>query len=275
MPSVTKSAWTAPVCAAAIALALGTLTLAEPRSPEARTLPILVYHQILPTASLLPNGYDGIPRERFESQMRYLKDRGYTTLSMDEVVRFLEGEAFPERSVAIHFDDGWKSHVEAAAILERHGFRGTFWVIPGTGIGEPHLDWPDVEAIAANPRFEIFSHTMTHPWKPRDTMLDWINGRTPGRDIERARWEIAESKRVLESRLGRPAPYLAWPSGHYDDTLVRVAREAGYRALLTIDEGLNSPGGDLLRIRRTMIHGGCDDATFRALVADGRTRDCD
>ena len=264
------------VLSAAAGLAgLGVLVSAEePVRPAAPTLPILVYHQVMPSSTLPENPYDGIPRGRFEDHLRYLRDEGYTALSMDDVLAFLDGAPMPEKSVAIHMDDGWRSHVEAADLLDRYGFKASFWVIPGTGIGEPHLDWDQIEAIATRPRLEVLSHTMTHPWKPNETLIDWLAGRTPGRGIERAGWEIGESKRLLEARLHRPVPYLAWPSGHYNDTLVDLAVAAGYRGLVTIDEGLNAPGGDRFRIRRTLVHGACDVDDLKALLRDGKARDC-
>jgi hypothetical protein len=115
---------------------------------------------------------------------------------------------------------------------------------------------------------------MSHPWKPADTMLDWINGRTPGKGSDEVRWELAESRRVLSERIGRPVSYLAWPAGFYDDGMIQLARQSGYVALFTIDNGINRPGDDPLRIRRTMIHGDCDSKVFIQILRDGMFHDC-
>jgi peptidoglycan/xylan/chitin deacetylase (PgdA/CDA1 family) len=214
----------------------------------AQSLPILVYHQLRVSGNDPADAPDAISLERFEAQMKYLHSQGYMTLSMDEVIRFLKGEPFPAKIVAIHFDDGWKSALQAVPILNHYGFKASFWIIAGKGIGWPHMDWGEVQALAENPRFDIFSHTMTHPWKPNDTFLDWINNRVPGKGLEQVNWELKESKRVLEEKLGKPVVYLAWPSGLYNDSLIAIARNAGYSALLTIDDGLNHPGDDPLRV---------------------------
>ena len=241
----------------------------------ATTLPILVYHEIRASGDEPADGPTAISLARFESQMRYLHDQGYTTLTMADVVRFLKGEPFPEKIVAIHLDDGWKSGLATVPVLNKYGFSASFWIIAGTGIGWPHMDWDEVESVAANPQFEVFSHTMTHPWQPNDTLIDWLAGRTPGKGLDRARWEVVESKHVLEEKLQRPVKYLAWPSGHYNETLIDLAHAAGYEALLTIDSGLNVPGGDLLRVHRTMIDGACGDDVFRQILADGKAHICD
>jgi peptidoglycan/xylan/chitin deacetylase (PgdA/CDA1 family) len=253
-----------------IVLASGTPMAAK----STRLLPIIVYHEIRTSGDEPADGPTAISLQRFESQMAYLHGHGYRTLSMEEAIRFLQGERFPSKVVAIHFDDGWKSELSAVPVLDRFGFRASFWIIAGKGIGWPYMEWDDVERLAANPHFEIFSHTMTHPWKDNDTLVDWVNGRVPGKGLEQASWELGESRRVLEEKLGKPVPFMAWPRGLYNDTLIDLAQQARYRALLTIDDGLNRPGDDPLRIHRTMIDGACSDEIFKKILKDGKYRTC-
>ncbi len=258
-------------------LLLGSAPAARsaPPEPKPAALPILVYHQIRTTADGPPDGETAISLERFEQQMRYLSENGYTTLTSDQAIEFVQhGRAPAAKIVAIHFDDGWKSSLAAVPVLERYGFNATFWIIAGTGIGWPHLDWSEVQALAAHPHFEIESHTWSHPWKDGQTLADWIAGRTPGKGPDEARSELVESRRLLEARLDRPIRYLAWPRGVYDDVLIDFARQAGYRALFTIDDGLNRVGTDVLRMRRTMVDGGCGMREFERMVTDGVFRRC-
>ena len=258
---------------AAVLMVCGIFTAGAPAASAG--LPIIVYHQIRNTPDGPPDSLEAISLDRFKSEMSYLHEHGYVTLSAEEVVNYLHGGNPPgKKIVAIQFDDGWKSSQLALPVLDGYGFKATFWIIPGKGIGWPHMDWDEIEAIARNPRYDIYSHTMTHPWKPAETMLDWMNGRTPGKGPEQVRWELTESRRVLAERLRRPVPYLAWPGGHYNDAMIELAREAGYVALFTVDNGVNYPGDDPLRIQRTMVHGGCDDQVFAQILRDGIYRDC-
>jgi peptidoglycan/xylan/chitin deacetylase (PgdA/CDA1 family) len=258
---------------AAIVEAWGILTpsafIASP------ALPIIVYHQIRNGADGPPDSLEVISLDHFESEMRYLHEHGYVTLNAAQVVDYIRGGKPPgKRIVAIQFDDGWKSAQLALPILNRYRFKATFWIIAGKGIGWPDMDWDEIAAIGRNPRYDIYSHTMTHPWKPGDTMLDWMKGLTPGKGPDQVRWELTESRRVLAEKLGRPVPYLAWPGGHYSEDMIQLAKEAGYVALFTIDNGVNHPGDDPFRIRRTMVHGGCNDQVFALLLQDGIYRNC-
>lgn len=68
--------------------------------------------------------------------------------------------------------------------------------------------------------------------------------------------------------------FLAWPRRVYIDTVIQIAVNAGEIGLFTIDDGFNERSGDVLRIRRTMINGACDDKTFIRILADANFRDC-
>lgn len=257
-----------------LALALGAIT--QVMATEPPHLPILVYHQIRNGPAGPPDSLEAISLARFEAQMRHLRDQGYATLSAQEVVEYVRGAPAPaSKIVAIHFDDGWKSAQLAIPVLDRFGFKATFWIIAGKGIGWPHMDWEEVQALARNPRYDVQSHSMTHPWKDGDTLLDWMAGRVPGKEADQVRWELRESRRVLAEKLGRPVSHFAWPRGLYDESLVGIAVEEGYAGLFTVDDGVNRQGDDVRRLRRTMVHGGCDDDVFAQIVRDGVYRACD
>jgi peptidoglycan/xylan/chitin deacetylase (PgdA/CDA1 family) len=262
------------VCALALVVGTGSAWSLDKRKAEP-PFPILVYHQIRTTLDGPPDSEIALSLERFEEQMRYLQEHGYTAISTEQAVAIVRGGAAPPgKLVVIHFDDGWKSSLAALPILDRYGFRATFWIISGTGIGWPHMDWDEVLMLAAHPGFEIQSHTWSHPWKDGQTLIDWMAGRTPGKGVVQVRSELADSRKLLEDKLHRPIVYLAWPRGLYDDGLIRLARKAGYQALFTTDDGLNHRGDDPLRIRRTTIHGACDLHVFEQILADGVYREC-
>lgn len=243
-------------------------------SATQRAIPVLIYHQFV-TDTTAP-GETVIRLERFAEQMRWLREHRYSALTLDQFAAVVGGERpVPSRAVVITIDDGWKSGLLAVPILKQHRLNASFWIIAGPrGIGDPYLTWPEIEAIDRDPLFEVASHTMSHPWNPRDNLVTWMDGTVPGRSREDVRHELAESKRLLEEHLGRPVTQLAWPCGWFTDAMVDLAREAGYTMILTAADGLNGRGADPLRIRRTFVDGACDLASFIASVRDGGYRVC-
>jgi peptidoglycan/xylan/chitin deacetylase (PgdA/CDA1 family) len=242
-------------------------------APSAAGVPVLIYHQIV-TDDRAP-GETIIHLARFTEQMRYLAEHGYTPIDIDTLVRYMrDGGALPHRPVVLTFDDGWRSTLNAVPVLQRYGFKASFWIIAGAGIGGDYLDWRDVEDLARQPRFEVNSHTMTHPWDAKDNLVTWTEGKVTGKGDAQALEELTQSKRLLEERLNRPQRYLAWPCGWYNDRLIELAQKAGYEALFTAEDGLNMARGDRLRIKRTFIDGSCGLDEFVRSLRDGQYRIC-
>ena len=242
-------------------------------APAGAGVAVLIYHEVV--TDNRAEDQTTISLAHFTEQMELLADEGFVTVSVDELVRFMKSEiALPPNAVAIAFEDGWRSGLNATPILDKHGFKASFWIITGNGIGGDYLGWSDIEKLASNPRFGIYSHTVSHPWDPRNNLVTWVQGPNKEDGRRDALHELSESKRVLEQRLGKPVPYLAWPSGWFDDTLIGLAQQAGYTALLTTEPGVNRRGDDVLRIRRTFVDGSCDLLTFRRTVATGREHVC-
>jgi peptidoglycan/xylan/chitin deacetylase (PgdA/CDA1 family) len=84
---------------------------------------------------------------------------------------------------------------------------------------------------------EMGSHTVTHPILTRV-------------DDERLRAELCESRSRLEAMLNREIDLFCYPNGDYDSRVRRTAQAAGYRCAVTIEEGLNGIGADLMALRR-------------------------
>jgi len=235
-------------------------------------IPVLIYHEIV-TDNREP-GETVITLARFEEQMKYLSDHGYVTLSIDELVEFMQGRSVPGKSIVLTFDDGWKSVKEIVPVLERYDFKACFWAIPGKGIGFDYLQWEDIIEIDRSPNFQVESHTLTHPWDRANNLVTWLDGNTPGKDITDAEYELREAKRVLEEKLNRPVSYLAWPCGWYNERLIKLAKKVGYKAALTVDDGANVQGGDLFKIKRVFVDGACDMKDFEQVLKDMKYHVC-
>jgi peptidoglycan/xylan/chitin deacetylase (PgdA/CDA1 family) len=84
---------------------------------------------------------------------------------------------------------------------------------------------------------EMGSHTVTHP------ILTRVGE-------EQLAAELSESRSRIEAMLNRQVDLFCYPNGDYEARECRAAQAAGYRCAVTIEEGLNGPGADLMRLRR-------------------------
>lgn len=252
--------------AAAAIFAAGQVQAAE-------KVPVLIYHQIID--GVHAGGETSISLQRFTEQMRYLHEAGYTTVSMRALVDHMRGKnVLPKKSVVLTFDDGWKNVLNAVPVLNTFQFKASFWIITEAGVGRDYVEWSDVIALGRNPDFEVYSHTATHPWDPWSNLVTWVDGDSPRFGPADALRELVDSKRLLEDKLGRSVPYLAWPVGWYNDRLIEMAKQAGYEALLTAEDGANGSGSDPYQIKRLFVDGACDLSAFIRLINSHRYEPC-
>jgi cellulose synthase (UDP-forming) len=240
--------------------------------PAPRAVPVLTYHKI--TLEQKKGDDETINIERFAEQMRYLADHGYHTLKVSELIDFMKGRRdLPERSIVLTFDDGWKSVLDAVPVLDRYEFKVSFSIITACADGvlggkDDYMTWGKIAQLARNPNFEFGSHTVTHPWNPKDNLVSWIEGKNPGKGEDQVRLELITSKVTLESRLSRPIRFLTWPCGWYNQKLINMATEAGYEAMLTTDEGTNHQGDDVRFIKRFVVDGAWDLKRFEKFLRE-------
>jgi peptidoglycan/xylan/chitin deacetylase (PgdA/CDA1 family) len=214
-----------------------------------------MYHEVTSTPAAGFRFYSVTP-DMFGAQMRFLAWAGYSTVSLDVL-----GEPgtsrppLPPRSVIITFDDGFKSCIEQAVPhLERFGFSATFFVVAGL-VGDrsrwlretlncdlPLADWRLLRWLVER-GFECGAHSMSH-------------AHLPTLSREACRFELVESKRLLEEGLGRAVPHLAYPFGEYNPEVRSLARDSGYRTACAVRGGFSGTEDDSYALRRIAIGGG-------------------
>jgi peptidoglycan/xylan/chitin deacetylase (PgdA/CDA1 family) len=208
---------------------------------------IVAYHRVSVARDEL-----AVAPAAFRRQMESLLASGARAVSLPEATGALE-RGSDERLACVTFDDAYHDNLEnAIPVLRELGIPATIFVATSITEGterlywygrheEPRvLSWDDLDSIAGQPLFTIGAHSRTHPALPE---LD-----------DDAAWdEIAGSKAILESRLGRPVTLFAYPAGLYGEREMRMVRDAGYAAAVTTEPGLNTPSRPAERLYRMLI----------------------
>ena len=213
---------------------------AEPK-PEERKLPILMYHSVLPTGT----GPYVISPERFENDLKELKNRGYESVTVAEVKRFLKGKgALPEKPVLLTFDDGhYNNMYYALDLLKKHGFTAVLHVIgcftEYSSTHEKdhpeysHLTWEEIGSLARSGVFEIGSHSYKmHSYKPRFG-IKRKEGETEEDYAEALRADTLLLEKNLLGKSGVIPVSYAYPFGAYDETSESILRALGYDVFFT------------------------------------------
>ncbi|MBI4785103.1 MAG: polysaccharide deacetylase family protein [Oscillatoriophycideae cyanobacterium NC_groundwater_1537_Pr4_S-0.65um_50_18] len=196
-------------------------------------VPVIMYHDILPEKEVF---FDVTPQE-FTAALNLIRENGLTPISLDQLTEHLAtGVPLPEKPILLTFDDGYKGHYEHVyPLLKQYGYPAVFAIYPdkvGTNIGRSSMSWEQLQEMAADPLVTIASHSFTHP-EDLTVLPD-----------DRLRYEIVESKRVLESRLGITLKYFVYPIGKNDERVQRWVQMTGYKAALTMDDTVNKFAGE-------------------------------
>lgn len=203
-------------------------------------IPVLMYHAI---------GYEAgntakVPKENFKKQMKYLKDNGYVTITLDEAYDFFaKNKPVPEKSVVLTFDDGYvDNYVEALPILKEFGFKATIFVI--TGAVDKSKNYMNVEQLKEmeSSGMDIQSHTVHHK------NLKELS-------YEKQLETLKESKDFLEKTLNKRIKYFAYPYGEYSKESLKAVKEAGYTMAFATAGRWSDKSDGILTLDRVFISG--------------------
>ena len=195
--------------------------------PEPEGFPILEYHMVQEYTP--EDGYDfNVPPEDFKAQLEYLKENGYTTISIRDFLRAKKGlQELPEKQIILTFDDGYVSnYTELLPILEEYNVKATIFMVTNDIGRKNYMDWDQLKDIQKR-GVEVGSHTANH--LP-----------VTGIDLDKARDELKLSKLLMEWNGMATIYTFSYPNGKYSDEIVKILGEEEYLAAVTGDGGLNT-----------------------------------
>ena len=111
--------------------------------------------------------FHAVTREELEPKLCHLAENGYRSVTSDEVASYARGDLkLPARSVALCFDDAWKSLASVAAPLQKQfGLTAIAYAIPARmteGDNAQFVSWAELEALHTSGVVDVQSHTQSH-----------------------------------------------------------------------------------------------------------------
>jgi peptidoglycan/xylan/chitin deacetylase (PgdA/CDA1 family) len=152
----------------------------------------------------------------------------------------MRGEPLPPKPVVITFDDGVNDHyLTVFPILKRFEISGTFFIKARAVENGEGLNWGDIKEMIAN-GMEIESHTMNHA----DLSVE---------PLYSVKYELKESKELIEKRTGQKTLFFAYPSGEYNDRAIGIVKQCGYLGAFTTHYGFWRKDGKPFEIPRIRV----------------------
>lgn len=158
----------------------------------------------------------------FEYFMQFAKEKGFSTITVDELIGFLnENKKIPELSMLLILDDRRPGVTELfMPYLEANDW--TLTLAWPTTDGTDDALWARMEGLAKTGRLDVQSHGHDHIY---------IQGYTPLEEIEE---EIFKPIQVIQEHFNTIPEAIIWPGGNFTQTAVNLAREAGFELGFTV-----------------------------------------
>ena len=205
-------------------------------------LPIIMYHFL---TDHVTNKW-AITPQTFEEDLKYLKQRGYETIFMSDVIDYVyKGKKLPENPIVLTFDDGDSSvHRFALPLLKKYEMKAVVAII-GKPTDEyssegrsdikyyPNITWQQVKELHNSGLIEIQNHSY-------DSHHGNGTKKKKGESFEDYRERFSQDLNKLQLRIneeiGSIPNTFVYPFGAISNDSIPVLKENGLLASLSCAE---------------------------------------
>lgn len=219
---------------------------------EGVRLPVIMYHQILKAENRI--GDYVITPAQFENDLKYIKENGYSTVTLEDIEDYAEhGAALPEKPIFITFDDGYETAYHyALPILKKYDMNAVVSIIGKQSekfSSEPqphhlsysHLSWEQLRELEASGVFEIGNHTYDMHGNKRASRFGCQKKK--GESVKEYQKAISDDigslNKKLEQELGHRINLFAYPFGAISKESREIVAQLGFKVILTCEEKAN------------------------------------
>ena len=182
----------------------------------------------------------------FEVLCKTLKEFGFETITFKDLLDHVDyGRMLPEKSVIITSDDGFGDlYTNAFPIMKKYGYKMTVFLVTDfiketdaqrvTNYFDqdrpvpmrPMLIWPEVKEMD-DYGIEFLSHSANHIHLGIASDEEFV-------------YELTKSKHDIESHLGKPVLFFAWPYDNNSPEKWHLLPELGYRGAVRYGIGIET-----------------------------------
>lgn len=217
----------------------------------------LTYHTVYNKKNQTCNNiYVCHPIEQFEKHMKYLHDKKYLTLTMEELEMFLDGKIrIPQKSIVITLDDGRRLN-NSVPIVEKYQIHATFFVITSKYSVEKYQN-------SKYAQFESHTDDLHHNYVCNG---GYYGGQLLCEDYKKV---IADLK-LSQEKLGGSL-YFAYPFFDSNARAIKALKETGFKLAFIGEydsQGYSTPKTDRYQLRRKTVFGDDSLSTLKSYLAE-------
>lgn len=200
--------------------------------------PVLMYHSILKNESR--QGDYVISPEVFENDMLYLKNHGYNTVTMQELINYVyEDVPLPQNPVMITFDDGFYNNmVYAVPILQKYEMKAVISIVgvyteqfsesKDKNPAYSYLTWDDITELSSGGTVEIGNHTYNMHKSDTRKGCGQLWNETDEEYVEALTEDVMTLQDKLEEKCGVTPKVFAYPFGNISRPSIQALKDMGF-----------------------------------------------
>lgn len=213
-------------------------------------IPIIMYHAISKYSDI-QNDYVISPTE-FENDLKFLADNGYNTVSVQDIVNYINGNGtLPKKAIVLTFDDGYyNNYLYAFPLLQKYKFKATISPIAYysdlyTENGEvnekyTHCTWQQLKEMTSSGLVELGNHTYNlHSNNGCRKGISRLAGESDCQYEEIVGGDIQQAQNLIQTNTGVTCDVFAYPFGVFSTGSENILHNIGFSAVLTCDPGIN------------------------------------
>ena len=218
-------------------------------APDSARVPVIMYHRVSPERS--HSGRYTITPCQLERDFEYLKKNGYNTITVKDLVKYVnKGRELPENPIILTFDDGNSSDYKYLfPLLQKYDMKAVVSIIGKTTdeyttqrqkIGKkanfPHMCWDMVIEMSKSGLVEIQSHSYDLHGKHGAKRL---KGEDESVYKNRLKSDLEKLQRLMKEKTGVTPNAFIYPLGAFSPESMAALDELGFAASFSCTEGIN------------------------------------
>ena len=219
------------------------------KSDDEIELPIIMYHSLLKSQKSTYIVHPNI----FEEDLKYIQSKGYSTITMTELINYVYNDApLPEKPIIITFDDGYYNNLSyAVPLLHKYNMKAVISIVgeysdrytesdeanPNYG----YLRWKDINELITDGCIEFQNHTYNS-----HSMNNGRNGckKTSSESAEHYSNFLSNDLNKLQEEFrnncnGYQPNTFTYPFGAVSKESNSIVKDLGFKASLSCTSGIN------------------------------------
>ena len=216
---------------------------------DEREVLILMYHHILKDTSY--HGKYVVSPSQFEEDLMYLKQNGYETVLIKDLIDFVYlKKELPQKCAVLSFDDGHLSNYHYIfPLIKKSNDKIVISVVgeytdnatntEDRNVAYSYLKWEDIKELDESGLVEIANHTYNFHNKNKRMGIGSVTGETKEEYTKIINDDLEKLNKKIKDITGKEPLTFTYPFGKVVENSYDVIKKIGFKASLSCEEGIN------------------------------------